>query len=183
MDTSLFEGVDEAAKAHFVGNFFHFIKCRFNDCNLIQTKAKINMDTKEPSAKVSKVAVDKQNSQDWASGKGNNVPAWSANNAEYVQTNQSNPSGATMKAAVDVQNMKDWASGKGNNVPAWSAPHAEYIQTNKESPEKQTVNQLPQVKEELKKDAQQELVKPTTVNNNQKDAEPQNVQVQNEIKK
>ena len=153
MDSKLFEGVDEAAKAHFVGNFFHFIKCRFNDCNLIQTKSKINMDTHEPSGPVSKVAVDKQNMKDWASGKGNNVPAWSGNDAAYVQTNQQNPSGPVSKAAVDTQNMKDWSSGKGNNVPAWSSNDQQYIQT-KQSPEKQTVNSLPQVKEELKKDAQ-----------------------------
>jgi hypothetical protein len=43
MDSELFEGVSEAEKAQFVGNFFHWIKCRFQDCNLVQTKAKINM--------------------------------------------------------------------------------------------------------------------------------------------
>ena len=42
MDTSLFEGVDEAHKAQFIGNFFNFVKCRFQDCQLVQTKAKIN---------------------------------------------------------------------------------------------------------------------------------------------
>jgi hypothetical protein len=45
MDTELFEGVDEASKAQFVGNFFHFVKCRFQDCgnNLVQTKATLNV--------------------------------------------------------------------------------------------------------------------------------------------
>lgn len=47
MDTELFEGVDEGHKAQFIGNFFNFVKCRFQDCNLVQTKAKIN--TKEAS--------------------------------------------------------------------------------------------------------------------------------------
>ena len=46
MDSELFEGVDEAHKAQFVGNFFHFVKCRFQDCNLVQTKSKINMKQK-----------------------------------------------------------------------------------------------------------------------------------------
>ena len=46
MDSELFEGVDEGQKAQFVGNFFHFVKCRFQDCNLLQTKSKINMKKK-----------------------------------------------------------------------------------------------------------------------------------------
>lgn len=29
MDSELFEGLDEQAKSQFVGNFFHFVKCRF----------------------------------------------------------------------------------------------------------------------------------------------------------
>lgn len=46
MDTKLFEGVDEANKAKFIGNFFNFVKCRFQDCALVQTKSKINMKKK-----------------------------------------------------------------------------------------------------------------------------------------
>ena len=46
MDSELFEGVDESQKSQFVGNFFHFVKCRFQDCNLVQTKSKINMKKK-----------------------------------------------------------------------------------------------------------------------------------------
>merc|ERR1712046_460478 len=42
MDSKLFEGVDESEKAKFVGNFFHWVKCRFSDCNLLQTKSKLN---------------------------------------------------------------------------------------------------------------------------------------------
>ena len=29
MDSQLFEEIDEQHKAEFVGNFFHFVKCRF----------------------------------------------------------------------------------------------------------------------------------------------------------
>lgn len=29
MDSKLFEGIDEQHKAQFVGNFFHWVKCRF----------------------------------------------------------------------------------------------------------------------------------------------------------
>ena len=46
MDSELFEEIDEGQKAQFVGNFFHFVKCRFQDCNLLQTKSKINMKQK-----------------------------------------------------------------------------------------------------------------------------------------
>ena len=46
MDSELFEGVSEQNKSQFVGNFFHFVKCRFQDCNLVQTKSKINMKKK-----------------------------------------------------------------------------------------------------------------------------------------
>jgi hypothetical protein len=42
MDSELFEGLDETEKAKFVGNFFHWSKCKFQDCNLIQTKATVN---------------------------------------------------------------------------------------------------------------------------------------------
>jgi len=29
IDSDMFEGLDEKAKAEFVGNFFHWVKCRF----------------------------------------------------------------------------------------------------------------------------------------------------------
>jgi len=136
MDSKLFEGIDESEKAKFVGNFFHFIKCRFNDCNLIQTGAKIHIDAKNPSGAVSKVNVDKQNMKDWSEGKGNFVPAWSKGDEAYVQTGAVNvavnPSAAVSKGNVDKQNMKDWASGKGNDVPAWSSGDPAYIQTQKQ---------------------------------------------------
>ena len=45
IDSDVFAELDEAQKAQFVGNFFHFVKCRFQDCgnNLVQTKANINV--------------------------------------------------------------------------------------------------------------------------------------------
>ena len=46
MDSELFEGVSEQEKAQFVGYFFHWAKCRFSDCNLLQTKAKLNTHVK-----------------------------------------------------------------------------------------------------------------------------------------
>lgn len=33
-----------------------------------------------------KKETDKQNMEDWASGKGNNVPAWHSDDKAYVQT-------------------------------------------------------------------------------------------------
>ena len=46
MDSKLFEGVDEIQKAEFIGKFFNFVKCRFQDCNLLQTKANVKVDEK-----------------------------------------------------------------------------------------------------------------------------------------
>ena len=40
MDSELFEGLDEKQKAEFIGNFFHWVKCRFQDCSLAQIKSK-----------------------------------------------------------------------------------------------------------------------------------------------
>ena len=51
MDSKLFEGVDERSKSEFVGNFFHWVKCRFADCSLLQTKSKLN------TKKASEIAV------------------------------------------------------------------------------------------------------------------------------
>jgi hypothetical protein len=35
MDSELFLGLSEKEKSEFIGNFFHWVKCRFSDCNLI----------------------------------------------------------------------------------------------------------------------------------------------------
>ena len=88
MDSQLFEEIDEQHKAEFVGNFFHFVKCRFQDCNLLQTKSKINMKQKSlekeksPTAAESKAIQDKKEVEDWGSGKGIHTPAHSKNDTE-----------------------------------------------------------------------------------------------------
>ena len=57
--------LDEAEKAQFVGNFFHWVKCRFSDCNsLAQKNSKKKADekkeekTEEPKAAESEKAND-----------------------------------------------------------------------------------------------------------------------------
>ena len=96
IDSDLFEGVDEAQKAQFVGNFFHWVKCRFNDCNLLQTKSKINMKqaSSSPTAAEMKAIEDKKDLDDWGK-QGNVTPAF--NDLEkhggvvaYAQTSESN---------------------------------------------------------------------------------------------
>ena len=97
MDSELFEEIDEGHKAQFVGNFFHFVKCRFQDCNLLQTKSKINMkqksleQQKSPTAAESKAEQDTREVSDWGSGKGIHTPAHSGNDKEptLVQLNAS----------------------------------------------------------------------------------------------
>ena len=129
MDSKLFEGVSEMEKSQFVGNFFHFTKCRFQDCNLVQTSAKIN--TSNPTGAESKKIEDVKNLHDWGSGKGNHVAAFSEGDKEYVQTGAkvANPSGAESKKTEDEKNLHDWGSGKGNHVPAFSAKDTAYVQT------------------------------------------------------
>ena len=79
IDSELMAGVDERAKAEFVGNFFHWVKCRFNDCNLLQTKSKINMKqaSASPTAAESKAIEDKKELDDWGK-QGNVVPAYNS---------------------------------------------------------------------------------------------------------
>ena len=97
MDSELFEEIDEAEKAKFVGNFFHFVKCRFQDCNLLQTKSKINMkqksleSEKSPTAAASKAEQDKREVNDWGSGKANHTGADNKKDKEptLVQLNAS----------------------------------------------------------------------------------------------
>merc|ERR1719265_141786 len=38
IDSELFKGLDESEKAQFVGNFFHWVKCRFSDCGALAQK-------------------------------------------------------------------------------------------------------------------------------------------------
>jgi hypothetical protein len=127
MDTSLFEGVDEANKSKFIGNFFNFVKCRFQDCNLVQTKSKLNMkkasETKtalvqSPTAAESKEREDKTNLLNWGK-QGNLVPAHSKTHPapSLAQTNE--PSGPESKTREDVTNELNWGR-QGNLTPAHS---------------------------------------------------------------
>merc|ERR1712046_6518 len=106
IDSDLFEGVDEAQKAQFVGNFFHWVKCRFNDCNLLQTKSHINMKqaSASPTAAEMKAIEDKKELDDWGK-QGNVTPAY--NNLEkhgsmvsYAQTSEANKNKNTIKEKV-----------------------------------------------------------------------------------
>jgi hypothetical protein len=119
MDSALFEGVDEMEKSQFIGNFFHFVKCRFQDCgSFVQTKAKINMGN--PTGAEMKVVEDKREYGAWGSGKGNHVSSHNERDAAYVQTASTvqNPTGAEMKVVEDKRELQAWGSGKGNHVPA-----------------------------------------------------------------
>ena len=136
MDSELFEGVDEMEKSRFIGNFFHFVKCRFQDCNLVQTKAKIatKQASASPTAAESKKKEDAKNLNDWASGQGNKVPAYNAQHGEYKAqgpatsnfSQTSSPTAAESKKKEDAKNLNDWASGQGNKVPAYNAQHGAY---------------------------------------------------------
>lgn len=100
MDSELFEGVDEQHKSEFVGNFFHFVKCRFQDCgtNLAQTKNKNKQ--KSPTAAESKTEQDAKELTDWGSGHANHVQAWhTPKEYKYAQTGSSSksPSAAESK--------------------------------------------------------------------------------------
>merc|ERR1712070_579421 len=122
MDTELFEGADEQHKAQFIGNYFNFIKCRFQDCNLVQTKSKINM--KKKSEEKSDTKQPKE---------------------ELVQTDAK-------------------------------------INTEESRKAKQTTNTSAQVAADLEKEKSDELVHPHAKADNDKDAEPTNVQIKSEVK-
>jgi len=98
VDSELMEGLDERAKAEFVGNFFHWVKCRFNDCNLLQTKSKINMKqaSASPTAAEEKAIEDKKELDDWGK-QGNVTPAYNdlakhGSVVQYAQTSEANAS-------------------------------------------------------------------------------------------
>ena len=124
MDTKLFEGVDEANKAKFIGNFFNFVKCRFQDCALVQTHSKLNMKKKSesPTAAESKAREDKTNLENWGK-QGNLVPAHSKNHAAPSLAQTSEPSGPESKAREDKINELNWGR-QGNLVPAHSTNDA-----------------------------------------------------------
>lgn len=59
--------LDEKSKAEFVGNFFHWVKSRFSDKNLVQTKSKLNTKaaSESPTAAEMKAVEDKAELDDW----------------------------------------------------------------------------------------------------------------------
>ena len=206
MDSELFEGISEQQKSEFIGNFFHFVKCRFSDCNLLQTKSKLNTHKKSesPTGAESKKIEDSKEVEDWGSGKGNHTPAY--NEQHLAQTNSTSnvtlssnsskkanatsPTGAESKAIEDKKNVDDWASGKGNHVPAFNENHnVQLAQTNATSnatadrKAKMVTNTFPQVEKALAAEKAQLLLTPDQASDNKKDAEPTNVQIKAEIKK
>lgn len=120
MDTQLFEGVDEANKSKFIGNFFNFVKCRFQDCNLVQTHSKLNMKKKSesPTAAESKAREDKTNLENWGK-QGNLVPAHSKTHGAPSLAQTSEPSGPESKTREDKINELNWGR-QGNLTPAHS---------------------------------------------------------------
>ena len=184
MDTKLFEGVDEANKAKFIGNFFNFVKCRFQDCNLVQTHSKLNMHKKSesPTAAESKTREDKTNLENWGK-QGNLVPAHSKTHAAPSLAQTSNPDGATSKIREDKINELNWGK-QGNLVPAHSnddkAPVLAQVASGKD---KIVTNSYPEVVAQLQKEKDDLLVKPIQLADNKKDSEPMAVQTKDEIKK
>lgn len=96
IDSDIFADLDEGQKAQFVGNFFHWVKCKFNDCNLVQTKSKLNMKqaSESPTAAEMKAIEDKAELDDWGK-QGAHTTAY--NNLEkhgavvaYAQTSEKN---------------------------------------------------------------------------------------------
>lgn len=160
IDSELFEGVDERAKAEFVGNFFHWVKCRFNDCNLLQTKSKINMKqaSQSPTAAEMKAIEDKKDLDDWGK-QGNVTPAFNDLKAhggvvQYAQTSEANknkntiknkvkaaakgkvnkksPTAAESKAKEDKKDLDDWGK-QGNHTANFHEKDAEYVQIKAET--------------------------------------------------
>lgn len=159
IDSDLFEGVDEQQKAQFVGNFFHWVKCRFNDCNLLQTKSKINMKqaSQSPTAAEMKAIEDKKDLDDWGK-QGNVTPAYNdlgkhGEVVQYAQTSEANQHKSTIKSKVkaaakgkvtkksptaaesktkeDKKDLDDWGK-QGNATAAFHHGDNEYVQTKAE---------------------------------------------------
>ena len=190
MDSSLFEGVDERHKSEFIGNFFHFIKCRFSDCNLVQTGSKINttMKSEQPSAAVSKAREDETDLKNWGSGHGNHVPAYNDGHKSPSNLAQTtSPTASDSKKIQDEKDLVDWGSGRGNHVPSYndnsSAPSS-LAQTGSDADKKEKLvtNSVKEVQKQLEEDKKKELVKPTEGADNKKDGEPANVQLKDDKK-
>ena len=179
MDSELFEGINEQQKAEFIGNFFHFVKCRFSDCNLLQTKSKLNTHVKSESPSLNNMA--QTNSTANVTLKTN------------TSKNVTSPTGAESKAIEDKKNVDNWASGKGNGTPAYNEKNVQLAQTKSKSnatsnstadrKAKMVTNSFPQVEKALAAEKAQLLITPDQSADNKKDSEPTNVQLKAEIKK
>lgn len=138
MDTKLFEGVDEQHKAQFVGNFFHWVKCRFQDCSMLQTKSQMNLrqqiqisDTDaSPTAAASKKREDKQDLKNWGTGIGHGTPAFNKKDTEPVAKARYPKNTGSVTAAQTTQPtiaetdkrenkiaLDNWATGVGHATP------------------------------------------------------------------
>lgn len=158
VDSELMENLDEQHKAEFIGNFFHFVKCRFNDCNLLQTKSKINMKqaSASPTAAEMKAVEDKKELDDWGK-QGNVTPAFNSLEkhgaiVSYAQTTESNknknkntvkakvqaavkstkktesPTAAESKTKEDAHDLSQWGK-QANATAAFHHADKEYVQT------------------------------------------------------
>ena len=179
MDSQLFEGVDEMQKAKFVGNFFHFIKCRFQDCALVQTKSQINMTKKSsnPDGVESKAREVKIDLANWGK-QGNLTPAHSKTDGKPTLAQTSNPDGAESKAREDDINHQNWGK-QGNLTTAHNTTDTEPMLAQIAStivaakPEKIVTNSYAEVKASLQAEKDNELVHPSAKNENKKDAAPE----------
>ena len=104
VDSKTFAELDEAQKAQFVGNFFHWVKCKFNDCNLVQTKSKIRTKaaSETPTGAQMKAEEEKDELDDWGK-QGASTPAYNQLDKHgivvaYAQTSEPNSKNATTPA-------------------------------------------------------------------------------------
>jgi hypothetical protein len=134
IDSEIFEGLDEAEKARFVGNFFHWVKCRFSDCSLLQTKSKINTHKKSEEKQPT---IDETNRREAK----NDLDAWGKNGANASSHNKKDSSYAQTKTVagqptIDETNtrenkndLNDWATGKGHHTSSYNGKDQSYVQT------------------------------------------------------
>jgi len=132
----------------------------------------VQVDSQQPTIAESKRIEDAKNLKDWGSGKGNNTPAYNKEDKAYVQVDSQQPTIAESKRIEDEKNLKDWGSGKGNNTPAFNKNDKAYVQIDEQKKEKMVTPTVNEVRAELEKDKQQELIKPTLKSENEKDIEP-----------
>merc|ERR1712032_1556995 len=104
IDSATFADLDEAQKAQFVGNFFHWVKCKFNDCNLLQTNSKIRTKaaSESPTGAQMKAEEDKEELDDWGK-QGASTPAFNQLDKHgiivaYAQTSEPSSKNATTPA-------------------------------------------------------------------------------------